>query len=235
MREELVQDNIALILWVIGKSWSRLQSMGIDSEEAFSRGLVGLDTAIRTDDSTKGYKFSTWAIRIIRREIFRPVGQKLHQTCISRQLVNIKQIIYQRTGKHITDEQLAKLTEMKGFDVTNTLRPVNPLEYDFNGEVLSTDIIDYREKRPEEIAGLELDGGNSVEIIQSIINNRDVLSDQERKIIKMFYGINLPRRFTLVEIGLLLKLSTSINVSLLLKRILAKLSCNSKLRVLAHA
>jgi len=234
MTQELAQDNLALIWWVIAKYSSHLQSIGIDKEEAFSRGLVGLYNALRTDDITKGYKFSTWAIRFIKQSIFTPEGQKNHQSYVSRQLASIKQIIYQRSGRYITDEQLAKLTEMKKFDLINTLRPVFPLQYDSDGEILDIDASDYREKRPEEIAGLELDAANSVEIIQSVINDCDVLSDKERKIVKMFYGIDLPRRFSLVEISLLLNLLTK-NMTILLNQILAKLSCNSKLRVLARA
>lgn len=227
----ILNNHILLVWFVVHKYQSRLKAMGIDNEEAFSRGLVGLERAIRQNDSIKGYKFSTFAVKIIRQEMFTPTGQKNHRAYVKRQLESIKQIIYQRSGKHITDEQLAKLTEMKEIDMRNVLRPTNSLEIDFSGEVLEIDSVDYREQLPEVIAGLELDEGYFAEAVQSIINNRDILNDKERKIIKLYYGINLSRRFTLEEIGVLFGV-THQAIRRYIPKILEKLKHNFQLQEL---
>lgn len=225
-------DHLLLIWFVIHKYLSRIESIGLDKEEAFSRGLVGLALALKQDDPTRGYKFSTFAAMLIQQEIFYPGGQKYHKSYINRQLENIKQLIYQRSGKHITDTQLADLTGMKTRDINNTLRPTETLESVLTNITEGYDYPDYREPLPE-IAADTIPEKEFVEAVQAVLNNRDVLDDKERKAVKLFFGFSpFKRRYTQREIGLLLNGNDSQNISLFLKHIFEKLSSNRKLEAL---
>lgn len=64
MREELVLSNVGLIYQVLKKY--KLYNL---RDEYFDAGMVGLVKAANTFDSTKGYKFSTYAFKCISSEI----------------------------------------------------------------------------------------------------------------------------------------------------------------------
>ena len=63
--EELVTENLGLVRMLAGRFCGR----GIEYEELYSAGCVGLVKAANRFDESKGFKFSTYAVPVIAGEI----------------------------------------------------------------------------------------------------------------------------------------------------------------------
>jgi DNA-directed RNA polymerase specialized sigma subunit len=238
----MTDDHIALVWWCVDRFVSRLLARGVDKDELFSRGLMGLAAAHREFDKTKGFQFSTFAVYKIYQEIFKPSGIKENYWRESSQkFETIRRLFFQRTGRTLSNEQLASLcgvteaciNRMKISQGFVSLENGNEQREDNKDNIFSKfDPTDYREQLPEE-AGT-LNESYFVETVHEIINDRSILTNEERKIIKLYFGINLPRRFFGKEIGLLLGLCGD-NMYLRIRKILEKLSANKRLQELQLA
>lgn len=70
-KEQLVLSNIGLVGIVM-----RQCSLSIQDEDLFATGVVGLIKAVNTFDKSKGYAFTTYAVKIIRNEIYMTFRKK---------------------------------------------------------------------------------------------------------------------------------------------------------------
>lgn len=71
-KEKLITENTALIYFVLNKSFSAIQDYY--KEELVSIGMIALNSAIDTYEVGKG-RFSTYAVRTIRNEMFKYTNQ----------------------------------------------------------------------------------------------------------------------------------------------------------------
>ena len=65
-REKIILHNIRLVVYEINK---KFMDFNYDKDDLFSIGIIGLIKAVDSYDMTKGYEFSTYAIRCIDNEI----------------------------------------------------------------------------------------------------------------------------------------------------------------------
>lgn len=63
-KEQMILANYGIVFSVMQNL-----SIPVDDEDMFQTGIVGLLKAINTFDSSKGYKFSTYAFPIVRNEL----------------------------------------------------------------------------------------------------------------------------------------------------------------------
>ena len=65
-REKIILHNIRLVVYEINK---KFMDFNYDKDDLFSIGILGLIKAVDSYDMTKGYEFSTYAIKCIDNEI----------------------------------------------------------------------------------------------------------------------------------------------------------------------
>lgn len=77
-KEQLVLANIGMVGIVL-----KSLNLPVQDEDLYSVGIIGLIKAINSFDVEKGYKFSTYATRVIRNEILMTLRKKTVEVAFS--------------------------------------------------------------------------------------------------------------------------------------------------------
>ena len=193
---------------------NRFRNRGIEYEELYSAGCIGLLKAIKVFDDTRGVKFSTYAVPVILGEIkrlFRDGGT----VRVSR---SIKELYMRATkerenyinthGKEPTIQELANILQVDEYSVSlalsSSLPPVSltDTDEDSGGQL---DV-------PTEAPDTQI--GNSIAIHQLL----NTLEERDRNMIVFRYYDNLTQSQTAEKLGM-----TQVQVSRREKKILAKM------------
>lgn len=68
-KNQLAEENIALVHWIVKERFKYQAITREDKINYIGEGMIGLARAINTFDESKGYKFSTYAYKLINGEI----------------------------------------------------------------------------------------------------------------------------------------------------------------------
>ena len=68
-KNQLAEENIAMVYWIVNKRFEYKKISREDKINYIGEGMIGLVRAINTYDESKGYKFSTYAYKLINGEI----------------------------------------------------------------------------------------------------------------------------------------------------------------------
>ena len=156
--ETLIRQNSGLI-WSAVKKYS---GRGVDNDDLFQIGAIGLIKAINKFDTEFNVEFSTYAVPMIFGEIRRflrddgiiKVSRSLKETAIKARTISEK--IYAETGKNATISEIAEIIGCDASEITISLEATQPTEsiyktiYDGdNNQVLLIDKI-YKDNNNEE-------------------------------------------------------------------------------------
>lgn len=114
VNDSLITENMGLV----HSCANRFKGRGVDYEDLFQAGCVGLIKAAAGFDPDKGFRFSTYAVPAILgeiRRIFRDGGTvKIGRAAKekARQLLNIKEELALQSGKEPTIAEIAEKAEM---------------------------------------------------------------------------------------------------------------------------
>ncbi len=112
---------------------NRFRGKGIDYDDLYSAGCLGLLKAVKAFDSDRGVKFSTYAVPVILGEIKRlfrdggtlKVSRSLKE--LSMKLQRICQEFMQREGREPAISELSALTGESETDISEALCSAQPL------------------------------------------------------------------------------------------------------------
>ena len=100
-KNELIEHNLRLVVNIIDKKFYNVDV--IDRNDLFSIGVIGLDKAIETFDMSKGYKFSTYAGRVIINEIL----MSLRKTKYIKNDISLESVVHEdKNGNGLTLENM---------------------------------------------------------------------------------------------------------------------------------
>ncbi len=123
------EDNLGLVHLCA----NRFRNRGIDYEELYSAGCLGLVKAVRAFDTNRGVKFSTYAVPVILGEIkrlFRDGGTiKVSRTLkeLSQRLQKISREFSQQYGREPVISELSELAGEPESEVAQALCSAQPL------------------------------------------------------------------------------------------------------------
>ncbi|MDE6723823.1 MAG: sigma-70 family RNA polymerase sigma factor [Eubacterium sp.] len=128
-RSQVIEENIGLVHSVA----KRFKGRGVDYEDLFQSGCIGLIKAVDNFDETKGFQFSTYAVPVIMGEIKRvfrdggaiKVGRTLKEKSMKAQFFRDKFM-----KKELREPTVSELADMLGCDVNETaeiLNVINPM------------------------------------------------------------------------------------------------------------
>lgn len=128
-REEMIKANIGLVHSIA----NRFRGRGVDYEDLFQSGCVGLIKAVDNFDESKGFAFSTYAVPVIMgeiRRIFRDggaikVSRSLKEKAIKAQALREKFI--NKELREPTVSELSKMldcTEEETAEILNVITPM---------------------------------------------------------------------------------------------------------------
>lgn len=128
-REEKIQKNMGLVHSIA----ARFKGRGVDYEDLFQNGCVGLIKAVDNFDESKGFAFSTYAVPVIMGEIKRifrdggaiKVSRSLKEKAIKAQSVRDKFI--KSNLREPTVGELAQLLDVSAEETAEILNVITPM------------------------------------------------------------------------------------------------------------
>ena len=200
---ELVSCNLLLVVPIA----KRYYGCGLPLLDLIQEGNLGLITAAKKYDGTKGWRFSTYATYWIRQSISRALGDQSRTIRIPANMVELLGKVRKATNeltikfkRQPTDEEIAKYLD-EDLDKIQTVLDVSQavssldLSVDEDGETSVGDLV--ADDRVESGYANLVKEANK-QIVDDVLGT---LPAREAEILRMRFGINQEKAMTLEEVG----------------------------------
>lgn len=207
--ERLVNANLRFVVSVA----KQYQNQGIGLQDLINEGNIGLVKAAQRFDETRGFKFISYAVWWIRQSILQAVAEQsrivrlpLNQVGAINRVKKASNVLEHRLQRKPTVEEIAEEIDMTPEKVTsilsnNTQTISTDAPIDDDGETNFLDLfVDQGETPTDAAVEKELNE-------KTVRKSLDVLSDKEQQVLRMYFGIGMPREYTLEEIAFNMNIS----------------------------
>jgi RNA polymerase primary sigma factor len=201
--KRLVESNLRLVFSIAKKHINQHMEL----LDLIQEGNLGLIKAVKKFDYRRGYKFSTYATWWIRQAVSRAIANKsrtiripVHALRNITDLWKVKQQLSQQYGREVSYKEIGKEIDLSPSKVKELLSNAqipasldNPVNKESDAKLV--DIIeDHNTEAPLEAATRQ-------SLKEQICEVLDSLSQRERKVLELRFGIDTDRSRTLDEIG----------------------------------
>jgi RNA polymerase primary sigma factor len=201
--EKLTRANLRFVVSVA----KQYQNQGLSLPDLINEGNLGLIKAAKRFDETRGFKFISYAVWWIRQSILQALAEQsrivrlpLNQVGSLNKINKAYSKLEQEFEREPSAEELAEILDLPIDKVSDTMKVSGrhvSMDAPFaNGEESSLLDVLINHDSPKADIGL-MNESLSKEIDRAL----STLTERERDVVKLFFGIGLNHGLTLEEIG----------------------------------
>ena len=201
--DKLTKANLRFVVSVA----KQYQNQGLSLPDLINEGNLGLIKAAKRFDETRGFKFISYAVWWIRQSILHALAEQsrivrlpLNQVGSLNKISKAYSKLEQEFEREPSPEELSKILEIPQEKISDTMR--------VSGKHVSMDapfvqgednsLIDVLENIDSPRADSHL---MNESLQREIDRSLSTLTEREREVIKLFFGIGMNHGLTLEEIG----------------------------------
>ncbi len=202
--EKLTKANLRFVVSVA----KQYQNQGLSLSDLINEGNLGLIKAAQRFDETRGFKFISYAVWWIRQSILQALAEQsrivrlpLNKVGLSNKISKAYSQLEQEFEREPSTEELAELLEIGKEEIETTLgvaaRHVS-VDAPFVDSEDNT-LLDVLENPNSESADAALEHHDSLRC--EIDRSLSTLTDRQRDVIKLYFGIGVEHPMSLEDIG----------------------------------
>jgi RNA polymerase primary sigma factor len=201
--ERLVKANLRFVVSVC----RNYQNQGLPLSDLINEGNLGLIRAAKRFDEKKNFKFISYAVWWIRQAILQALAEQsriiklpLNRVGTIHKIGKTQSKLEQKYRRQPNVEEIARELSIDENEVRETIKIGNthmsldaPLKQGEDSKLIDV-LQDNNQERPD-------DGIMDISLQEEIEKTLDTLSEREKEVVKLYFGIGEETAHTLEEIG----------------------------------